>query len=162
MRLWRSLALVLATVAVAGCGGSGVTGSTGLRTSGDALAKSQLIKKADAICQRLNAELIAVRPIGTISEIAQIIPHRAVLEQRVVTELSSLTPQAPTSHGLRQIIAYRQTLAQELAELGVDAKRRDMAAIKRLAVSKARLHQKLLDAATSAGFSSCARTGRAS
>lgn len=159
MRMLMSMALVAALSVAVGCSGSSSVSSTPSRSSAYPPSTSQLIERADAICERLIVEFAAVRARSqSLPELARIVPHRVVLERRVAEELGELTPPAAIARGLQKVVAYRRTLAQELAELGLDAKRRDVAAIRVLAASKGRLHRELLATATSAGFKSCGRT----
>jgi hypothetical protein len=155
------MALIGATIALAGCGSSSDTASTGdSPSSSPAVTKVQFIAKADTICQRLNEEFAAAKANSQdIHEIVRLAPHRAVLEQRTVSELTRLTPPSTIAAALRQIIAYRRTLAQELAELASVARRGDSKAVAVLAASKAKMHAKLHAVATSAGFESCGLVG---
>lgn len=156
--------MVLTSIVVvgfaAGCGG-GTSRSTGpARSTAVALPKGQVIAKADAICQRMNSEFAADEPKNLgIAETARITPHRAVLEQRVVSELGSLKPGSEFAAQLQRVISVRKTLADELAEVGTDAKNGDAAAVRKLAVSKAKRHHELRAFATSAGFKVCGQVG---
>lgn len=124
------------------------------------LSRSQLIARADAICGGLNRQFLAHAPkSASVSEIARISPGRAALERTVVSELRKLAPPAAMTSIWQQIIGYRLILADELRELGQDAKTNDSAALKTLTTSKKRLHRQLLVAATKAGFKECGRTG---
>jgi hypothetical protein len=158
-----SMTIGAAMIAATGCGSAvhaGSAASAGSHPSGGALSRVLLIEKADAICHRLNAQFAATEPKSqSIAESARIVPRRAIVEQRVVIELGGLTPPASLAHQLKQIIAYRRALAQELAELGLVAKHGDTAAFRRLAASKVQLHRELTAAAASAGLRECGRTG---
>jgi hypothetical protein len=108
----------------------------------------------------MNNEFAAAEPKSqSIGETARITPHRAALEQRVVAELGKLPPPATIARQLRRIIAERRTLAQELSEVGRDAKARDTTAVRKLAASKAKLHHEVRAFATAAGFKFCGRVG---
>jgi len=158
MKSLRPLALIAVTLVVTGCGGSSNTSSTD--SHGHAASRVQLVAEADAICQRMSAEFAADKPANSsIPEIVRFAPARAVREQKVVAELSQLTPPATIAGGLQKIIAYRRTLALELADLARVAKAKDAAAIRALAKSKAAMHRELIAAATAAGLTSCALTG---
>jgi hypothetical protein len=166
-----ALALLATGLAATGCGGTGATGSStsGRETTGGtsqsrrptaALTKSQLIEKADTICQRMNAEFAAHEPRSdSIAESARIVPHRVLIEQRVLAELGRLAPPSAIAPDLHRIIAFRKTLALELAELAQVAERRDTARFHKLATSKARVHSELLAAAKGTGFKECGQTG---
>lgn len=124
------------------------------------LSKSQLIAKADSICRRMNTEFAAHEPRNqSIGESARIVPRRVAVEQRVVLELSRLTPPSAIARDLQRVVDFRKTLADELAELAHVAKSRDMKRFHELAASKARVHSELLAAARGAGFTECGQTG---
>jgi len=158
-----------AMLAAAGCGGSSTAAPSGSaasrteptesRTSNDSAARSRLIAKADAICRRLNRELAAAPSRLEARQIASSAPRNAALERRALAELGRLRPPASLARDWRQIIAYRRTLAEELAELGRYAKAGDVPAMKALGASKKRVHQKLSELATRDGFKDCSRVG---
>jgi hypothetical protein len=158
-----SLAVMLV---VAGCGG-GDSSASGSGQSDRAaaahpvtLSKAQVLEKADAICRRMNTEFAAHEPHSQgIAESARIVPHRVVVEQRVIGELNQLAPAAAIATDLRRVIAFRSTLERELAELANVAEHRDTARFHQLASSKARVHSELLAVAQGGGFKECGRTG---
>jgi hypothetical protein len=154
-------ALALAVVlAAAGCGGSSKSESTDSGSSGASAATARLIATADAICERLDARLASTTPVHLDSRtIARSAPQNAALERAALTELVKLAPPASLADDWRQIIAYRLTLADELARLGRYAKANDTRAVKALAVSKKRVHEKLFALATHDGFRVCSQVG---
>jgi hypothetical protein len=156
------LALLVVTISAAGCG-EGRSNDRSTESTNPAnvtLSKEQLIAKADAICRRMNDEFAADEPRDQgVTETARITPHRAVLEQRVVSELDELKPPRAFAGQLQRVISTRRTLAEELAAVGRDAKAGDTAAVRKLAASKAKLHHELRAFATAAGFKVCGRVG---
>jgi len=152
-----TLAVVLAA---AGCGGSSKSGSTGSGSSGTSAATARLIATADAICERLDARLASTTSVHLDSRtIARSAPQNAALERAALTELAKLARPASLADDWRQIIAYRLTLADELARLGRYAKANDTRAVKAVAVSKRRVHEKLFALATHDGFHVCSQVG---
>jgi len=164
---------------IAGCGAAGKPGvTTAQRSTGapltstppsespppsDTKASAALIAKADAICKRLDAHLIAAPPGHLdLSAIARSAPHNAELERHVVASLSKLIPPVTMTHDWAQIIAYRRTLTEELLKLGRAAKAGDRAAVEALGASKKRVHEGLYALATRDGFKSCAEATAAS
>jgi hypothetical protein len=169
-RLIRSgLSFVLVVVlnaATGGCGGgSSAAGSSQALASRPSASRAQplrlaTIAKANAICRKLNVEFADHKPASqSVREIARLSPPRAVLERRTVEELSELAPPVAIARDWRQIIAFRTMLSEALAQLGHYANVNDLAAIRRLAVSKERLHQKLFTIASRDGLKDCSRTG---
>jgi hypothetical protein len=149
-------------ISTAGCGGgtSNARSSESTNPSGVTLSKAQVIAKADAICKQMNVEFAADEPKGqSLAETARITPHRAVLEQQVVKELDELKPPQAFADQLQRVISTRRSLAEELAVVGRDAKAGDIAAVHRLAASKAKLHHELRAFATAIGFTACGRVG---
>jgi hypothetical protein len=166
MRSLFALVILATMLTVIGCGGGSdsrssaqarreATGSTGSK-----LSKQQLIEKADAICRRMNEGFAAHEPRSqSIVESARVVPGRVVVERRVIDELDRLSPPSAIARDLQRVIAFRTTLANELAELAKVAKQRDLRTFHKLAGSKARVHSELLAAANGAGFTECGRTG---
>jgi hypothetical protein len=179
LRVCVSFACVAAALVAGGCGENSSStartgqssslnhaGSTGSiassrpPSSGDPPSRSQLIARADVICGRLNTKFAAGKATGVgMREIARFAPPHAALEWTALAELSKLAPPPSIARDWRQMIAYRRTLAEELVELGQDAKANDAAAIKALTASKKRVHGELLTTATRAGFKDCSRVG---
>ncbi len=176
LRVRRTLPVMVAATLVlgaAGCGGgssqarsseppSAHSGSSSSSTAAsDPRSSVGFIGQSDAICRRLNTQLAIGRKPGglTVSEMATLLPPRATLERQTAKELSTLTPPATLARDWRQILAYRRTLADELAQLGQDAKAKDVKAVKALIPSKKRTHGKLSALATRAGFKDCSTVG---
>lgn len=168
---WAAAVIVTSMLAVAGCGGSSSPKPTGTaanegptqtRAPGHSSGSPSVIVKADAICRRLNNELTAAPPRGVeASQIARSAPHNAALEQRAIVELTRITPPTALAGDWRQMIAYRQTLADDLLKLARYAKANDAVSMQALAVSKKRAHQKLSELATRDGFNDCAHLSAA-
>jgi hypothetical protein len=160
----RSASLgAVVVLALAGCGGVGTTKLTRSVTtaprSSSASGAARLIAKADAICRQVNHELAAGPQRLEGPQIAVTALHNAALERRAVAELSRLTPPGALARDWRQIIAYRQSLAEALAKLGHYAKANDVQRMLALSTSKKQAHQKLSKLASRAGFKDCSRVG---
>jgi hypothetical protein len=142
------LTLTAAMFTVAGCGsGSSKTGSTsgGLTNAGTttpattitpttttssttgpssgspgkALTAAALVARADAICRRLNDELVAAKDeIRTTQDIVRIAPQRVAVEQTALHELSKLTPPTAMAGAYEQTLASRRTLIEDTTKLG--------------------------------------------
>ena len=174
-----SFAVLAATAALAGCGGGSAstgssasskvatasaasTTSTAAQTGAklDAVSRAQFVASAGAICKRANAELTAVTPkSASFAEILRIVPGRVVSERKAALELSALKPPAALSQDWRLLVAYRHTLAGELAQLVTAAEKKDTAKITALSASKLRERRLLLRTANLAGISACGRVG---
>lgn len=169
-----ALSVVAAAFVAAGCGASNGTGSTQPRPAStvsrsntaapqhasEASRKIRMIGAADAICQRLNADFSVSKPVNqSIAEIVSVAPARAALERQAVAKLTELEPPPSIAAAWWKILGYRRVLATELAELGQQAKRKDVAAIQALGASKERVHHELLVAGAATGFKACSRVG---
>lgn len=171
------LVLGASLLLTAGCGSSGA-GSGGSSQSavstqqspashtvsapaaGPPAANAKLIAEAEPICAALNTALATAAPVGLDArKIAAGAPAHVLLERRAVEELSRLRAPAAMAGDWRQIIAYRRTLASELAQLARVAKAGDSASIGALAVSKRKVRLQLLGLATRDGFTACTRVG---
>jgi len=158
--------MVISMLVAAGCGDSTAlkpTGTVGNRATTQASAprgsstSSGVVVKADTICRRVNNELAAAPPGVLASQIARSAPRNAAVEQRAIAELNGITPPTAVASDWRKMIAYRQTLAEELLKLANYAKVNDTRSMQALAVSKERVHQKLSALATRDGFKDCAQ-----
>jgi hypothetical protein len=163
----KSLGALL-LLAVAGCGGSSgsaqpagsARAAAGSAASGSALTRSGFVLRADAICQRLNVEILKVKPkSASLREIQRFAPAHAALEQSSADELGKLNPPTSIAHEWQQIVAYRRILAEELRTLGRDAHANDVAGIRALGAAKLRVHKQLLVAGKRAGFEHCSLVG---
>jgi len=152
-RRWGSLLTVLvAALVLPGCGGSG--GASGSDSS------SPVIASADAICHRLNTELVANVPKQvSLHVFATVSPRNAALERRALDELSQLQPPASVAQQWQQVLSDRRVLADALIELARDAKAGDTTAIQELGKHKEQIRAKLLEAGDRIGFTSCQKLG---
>lgn len=161
------LAASIAAAMLSGCGGSSaartgapVTNQTGAPVASESDLRAPATARADAICRRLDAELVANLPKSVNARvIASVSPRNAVLEQKAVSELAKLEPPKGSEQAWQQVISYRRMLAQALSELARAAKAGDQAAIKRLGQYKQTVRNKLLAAGERVGFSSCQKLG---
>ncbi len=164
MNTHRPLALLVATVALGGCGGSGSSNGSGAATDphlpSAVSADAHFVGAAETICQRLITELSKIK-LKSLSpaEIARVIPGRAPAERRAVEELGKLARPPAAAASMREVIRERTALAAQLEELEHAAKANDTAAINRLATSKGKLHRQLLASAEKAGIKTCGQTG---
>jgi hypothetical protein len=138
---------------MSGCGGS----SGAVQTSS---STTSLVARADAICRRLNAELVANLPKSVSPQaVASVTPRNAALEQRAVSELARLQPPQSSAQKWREIISYRGMLATALTDLARAAKAGNRASMARLSQYKQRVRRKLLVTGERGGFSSCQKLG---
>ncbi len=80
-------------------------------------------------------------------------------ERKAAIELSALEPPAALSQDWRLLVAYRHTLAGELAQLVTAAQKKATAKITALSASKLRERRLLLRTAKRAGVSACGTVG---
>jgi hypothetical protein len=167
------LALVLTAV---GCGGAARSKSSGSATAptptagkrqppSPRSATAAWIARADAICGRLNASILARERVPRVSSreqlraIEQVVPGTAKLERKTADRLEKLKPSASLANAWKQMIAYRRTLASELDRLVRATRAKDLAKIQALVASKKRTHGLLRDLAARNGFKDCAAVG---
>jgi hypothetical protein len=171
------LFLAVLALSIAGCGGgsstaapagssasgSGTAAANVRRTpssSDPALSKSQLVARADTICKRLNAEIVAREtPGASVQEVIRVVPGNASLEQEALKQLAKLSAPASLSRDWQQILAGRRTLATQLLALVQDAKHDDVRAMQALSAQKKRVHGTLRAVATRDGFRDCSEVG---
>jgi hypothetical protein len=99
--------LLVAVLGAAGCGGSST-------------AAPPLISQADAICKRLNVQLVPNASARlSAAKLARSSLRNAALERGALAQLRQLTPPASLAADWKQGIAYRQTLVSELVGLAL-------------------------------------------
>jgi hypothetical protein len=151
-------------LAASGCGGkSDASSSTnGKAESGSASSGGQsFAAQADAVCSRINGEILAVKIKGaSAAEVIRIVPRTASLERKGISELEKLRPPTSLVSDWQRMLSYRRTLAGELEQLLAMAKRNDGTSIKPLAASKKRTHAGLSKVSKEAGLKACAKVGR--
>jgi hypothetical protein len=139
--------LLVTLLAAAGCGGS-------------TTAAPPLISQADAICKRLNAQLVpSASPRLSAAKLARSSLRHAALERGALAQLRKLTPPASLAADWKQGIAFRQMLVSELVGLAQATRSNDVKQAKALIASKARVRQKLFEIAKSDGFKDCTHVG---
>lgn len=147
MRLSSSASLVLAAVlfTTAGCG----------HTSNNAsLTRSQLIAKADAICQRLQTTLES-NNVGTSQDIGRVAPELASTERAALAELRKLTPPSELAGDWREILAGARSLAESTERLGEYARQNKYSSARRFIVSAEAVHHQMTAITTQDGFHDC-------
>lgn len=174
LELGGPLAVLLAGVALTGCGGgssssaatssaraaesSGTSSTSASATSTDASAsRDRFVSQAEAICSRVQRELNAVKlpERVTFAEIVRVAPAHAATERRAVSELDRLTPPTALAQAWRQVVAARRKLAEILTEVVAAARRKDLAKIEALSASKERERRLLAASAKRAGLRAC-------
>lgn len=173
------VAIVLVVCLAAGCGGTSKTGASAASSpavvqprtdttprksssAGASHGRARFVAAAEAICRRLSREI--ADPKGTVlnaKNLARLAPRHAALEKNAVRELSGLTPPTSVTADWLKILAYRRTLAADLAKLGEAGKVNDIAAINELGDRKRRLYRELSALATRDGLAACGRAGKA-
>lgn len=168
------ICLWLAILGVSLLSGCGAGSSAGRATSADRSGPSSglgalLIARADAICARLNTEILAREntvPAASegelLREIERVVPGTAALERKAAADLASLAVPPTLAGTWQRIISYRQMLAAELDALVTAAKHDDTAAIAALKRSKKRAHGLLRQIASQSGFKDCGEVGPSS
>jgi hypothetical protein len=120
----------------------------------------QFVAKAEAICGRLNAELVAAKSVITgIADVARIAPRRATAEHIAQVELNDLTPPVALSGSWQRIMAARQKLVEDIVKIGESAKANDQASVNALFVSSANEQRLAVTIAERDGFKACSKIG---
>jgi hypothetical protein len=172
-----ALTLTAAALAASGCGGSKPSSDASTQTSAQAdtaaprstaptsgsstpsLTRDALIKKADAICARVNAKRSAIT-IRTPKDFATKLPGLATAERTADAALSRLVPPSAMAGDWAQILSASQALASDIAKIAADTTTNDANA-RRAAWSGANQAQHRLSAlTTSDGFKVCGHAPR--
>jgi hypothetical protein len=152
-----SLVLIAVAPVIAGCGGgSGSAAQNSAATTATTArpqSRSPFIVRADAICGRVNAEIVSVKASSqSAREITRVASRHLSLERQGLGELEKLAPPSALASGWRRILSYRRTLADELTKFVNDTRRNDQSAVKTLIASKKRVHVSLRKSAAANGL----------
>jgi hypothetical protein len=164
------LAFAATTLVAAGCGNSTstTTSTTTASTSSEQpsslasnttqtspLTRTELIAKADAICQRISTRRNLLK-FGRSASLAVILPQLAAYQQALATELSKLTPPTSMTGTWTQILADARTLASSTAELNQYAQTNNAKAGRPLPAIFAHARLELRATSKSVGLTACA------
>jgi hypothetical protein len=163
------LLLGLAALLIVGCGG-GESNAKPARASSPSpptsssaqvargrLSKKELVAQADAICKRVNTEILVPKSQSpSRQESEQTVGHNLAVERTALGSLSGLHPAKSVEHRWRRILSDRRMLAAELVEYLSDLRRNDQRAIQALGLSKTLAHSTLKGDATRFGLKDCA------
>jgi hypothetical protein len=162
-----ALMLGLVGLVVSGCGSSSKSvhsspaTATTTTTAASSRPSSSFIARADVICARANAQIIALDARGSsTAEVERVIPRTIAIERRGVDRLATLKPPAALASAWRSMLADRRELANMLGTLLDAARRNDGGSLARLAASKKRVHTNLSKTAADNGFKDCGMVGR--
>jgi hypothetical protein len=148
------LAVPLAALAVAGCGGSGGD-STSTEASTEttvALSKAELISQGDAICGEVNRAVGALAVSG--AEVPEQITQTASLYTGMVDSLKGLGEPDDTA-GYGEFITAAEELSKVEGEVKLAAEREDTAAIGEAASAAAPALEEFESVAGEYGFEAC-------
>jgi hypothetical protein len=148
------LAVPLATLAIAGCGGGGddSTATTAATTEATALSKDELIAQGDAICAEVNAAIGGVGASG--EEVPEQITQVANLYIGMVENLKGLG--APDEDaGYSEFIEAAETLSSTQGATKLATEREDTAAIGEAVENGAPALEEFQSVAGEYGFEEC-------
>jgi hypothetical protein len=151
--LFAVLPLLAASVLTAsGCGGST---SSSTESTGQ-LTRSQLIAKADAICQAVNAKRASIT-IKTAQDFARSVPKLAADEHAAVEEMRKLTPPASMTNSWRQIVDSAQTIAYVTGRYRTYAQASNEKLVAPLSAALSKASQAMTVTANREGIRQCAQ-----
>jgi hypothetical protein len=130
--------------------------NVGCGESAKPLTRAQLLRKADAVCHKLSKKLSSSK-IKTEKDLVQELPKLAGYEQEGLAELSKLIPPAKLAEDWKMIIAGAQTLADDIAKVGEDAKAKEMKAAHAIFAKAAKVQQRTTAITKRDGFKDCSQ-----
>lgn len=133
---------------------AGALTSAGCGESAKPLTRAQLLHRADTICRKLNKKLSSIK-VKTEKEFVRELPKLAGYEQDSLAELSKLVPPARMAEDWKMIVAGAQTLADDVAKLGEDAKAKHLKAARTVVNEIGKVQQRTTAIAKRDGFKDC-------
>jgi hypothetical protein len=135
---------------------AGVLTSAGCGESAKPLTRAQLLHRGDAICHKVSKKLSSTT-IKTEKDFVRELPKLAGYEQEGLAALSKLIPPARMAEDWKMIVAGAQTLADDIAKLGEDAKAKHLKAARKLVTEIGKVQQRTRAIAKRDGFKDCAQ-----
>jgi hypothetical protein len=144
----------LAAIAATGCGAAGQS-------------QSPFVAQADPICKQVALRRLAANEglrgksasrARSLEALARVAPGVAAYERQALDRLRALKAPPSLVNGWRLLLAGMRVLANDTAQIGVDAKAKNYKAVQSIVSSGQRLRQQLAVVATEHGFSYCGRT----
>lgn len=164
-----ALTLTAAALAASGCGGSKPSSNAAsTQTSAQAptsssstpsLTRDALIKKADAICARVNAKRSAIT-VSTLKDYATKLPALAAVEQAADAALSKLVPPTAMAGDWAQIVSASQTVTSDTAKIATDTAANNANAMRAAWSSANQAQHRLSALAMRDGFKVCGHISR--
>jgi hypothetical protein len=166
--------LAAAMLAVGGCGGSSHSSPTAKTASSSSrpasttvlapivprssppLARTELTRKANAICRRIGAQINLIKA-RSAAEFDLGMVQAAAYERTLYAELSKLAPPASLAGPWSQMIGYARTLAEGVIKVTQYPNALDNASVRPLFASIAQAKLLLHASAKRVGLTSCAR-----
>lgn len=125
----RSLAVVVFTMAVAGCGNSGGKGMT----------RIEYAQRADAICAQYDKQTAKLGGRGSgVQHLATVADKTVPLLGRATARLRALPPPQAASALARRWLASLGRLREDVIEIRDAARANDLAAVRRVAIAAQR------------------------
>ena len=142
----QALVIVLAIAFLAGCGGGG---------SGKPLTKEEYASKADAVCEKYNGQVKALKNPSNLSELADIADKTLPILDNAISDLKKLKPPADEQSVATQWLVQVQGLKNDLQEIRDKANAKDIQAVQQV-VPKAEQHNaRSNELATELGMTVC-------
>jgi hypothetical protein len=145
------------TLVTLGCGGTSGTSKS--------LTRAELIAKADTICKRINKEIAfyssltpaSSQDLVSKSAVARAVPRISSIESATGADLGKLTAPSAMAGDWRQIVVGVQTLADDTRRYGEAIQKGNGVGTSAVALSSARLLQRINALAARDGFADCAK-----
>jgi hypothetical protein len=142
----RALLLLLALVAVSGCGGS---------SNGQALTRDQYATKADAICGKYKRQTEALGRIATPAELASAADKVLSVLRRARGELRDLEPPANERATANAWLAQFDVIIDDVEKIRDKAKANDVEGVRALAQPALQHNARANELATRLGMTVC-------
>lgn len=146
MRARLTTFLAVALLATAACGGSG----------DDRLSQEEFQKQANAICQKYNAKIEALKSPSSPSEVSGYVDQVVPLLRQGVSELRALKPPAEAEDDYDRMLDETEKAVPAAQQLGDAAEKNDAAALQKALSDVREADQASNEIAAKLGLSECA------
>jgi hypothetical protein len=149
-RLCPTIALAVAALLAAGCGGQ------------SPLSRAALVQRADAICKRIGARrAVANATVGSVTtqhalkELVHVVPAVVFYERKAIAEMRKLKPPTTLSADWQKLLVGAQERANNTVQIYTLAKARNLEGAQAVILHSRPAEQRLAVLARHDGFTRC-------
>lgn len=112
-----ALVLILPALVLVGCGGSNDSGNAGEPAEANPLSQAELVKRADAVCRKMQDQLRKIPPPQSLAELEKAVDKQVEASDAALGELKTLTPPNDLEQSFNSWTAKLATINEKIAKV---------------------------------------------